>query len=602
MSSQLAVDSTAPSDAELIARVRGGDTRAYGELFERHRDAANRLANQLVASPDADDLVSEAFIKVLRVLGSGGGPDVAFRPYLLTAVRRLHIDRIRSASRVTPSDEIENLDPGVPFADPAVAEFENSAAAKAFASLPERWQMVLWHLEVEGQKPADIAPLLGMSANSVSALAYRAREGLRQAYLQMHLADTAGETCRWTTERLGAHVRGGLAKRDAAKVEEHLDECPRCAAVYLELVEVNSNLRGIIAPLLLGAAATGYLASSGGTAAGAGFLGVLVGRVKDAVGGNVAASAGVAAATVVTVGAVVAAVTLGGGGDRGDVTGVAIESTEPGGQLPGAGPDSSDQAPGLTSPTLSSGVNSDATTTTPGGRTPATDLPTTGIATSTAGGVAPPGGLPADSGSTVDSTGTSGTGGSSSTASTTAPGTSGPRTGAPGTSTASTTRTTSTTTTRSSSPPTTTSSSPTTSTGTTSPPTTSETSPPTTKPPPPPVDMRLSLAGTRQDGPQDFRVAVTLAGVPDDATPKVTVRVARNNDLGFLGGWSCSPAPDRAPSTYVCTPGNNAGDLAIDVKFHPRGTREVSATVSAAGVDDVDPSNNSDSFQAPPVR
>ena len=68
------------------------------------------------------------------------------------------------------------FDPGVPFQDTAVEQFESGAAAKAFASLPERWQVVLWHLEVEGQKPADIAPLLGMSPNSVSALAYRARE------------------------------------------------------------------------------------------------------------------------------------------------------------------------------------------------------------------------------------------------------------------------------------------------------------------------------------------------------------------------------------------------------------------------------------------
>ena len=43
--------------------------------------------------------------------------------------------------------------------------------------------MVLWHTEVEGQRPAEVAPLLGMSPNSVSALAYRAREGLRQAFV-----------------------------------------------------------------------------------------------------------------------------------------------------------------------------------------------------------------------------------------------------------------------------------------------------------------------------------------------------------------------------------------------------------------------------------
>ncbi|QNN51929.1 sigma-70 family RNA polymerase sigma factor [Nocardioides mesophilus] len=287
-----------PSDAELISRVRGGDVAAYGDLFARHVEAANRLARQLVRGPDADDLVSEAFAKVLSVLQGGGGPDVAFRAYLLTAVRRLHVDKVRASSRLQTSDDMTAFDPGVPFQDTAVAAFESGAAAKAFASLPERWQMVLWHLEVEGQKPAEIAALLGMSANSVSALAYRAREGLRQAFLTMHLHDISETECRWTNEHLGAYIRKGLAKRDGAKVQTHLDGCRRCTAMYLELTEVNSNLRALIAPLLLGTAATGYLASAGSAAGSAGVMAV-VGRVRDALAANAGvATAGAVAATV----------------------------------------------------------------------------------------------------------------------------------------------------------------------------------------------------------------------------------------------------------------------------------------------------------------
>ena len=294
-------DVDAPSDAELISRVRGGDVAAYGELFSRHVDAAKRLSRQLVRGPDADDLVSEAFAKVLTVLQGGGGPDVAFRAYLLTSVRRLHVDRIRSGARLQTSDDMEAFDPGVPFQDTAVEAFESGAAAKAFASLPERWQLVLWHLEVEGQKPADVAPLLGMSPNSVSALAYRAREGLRQAFLTMHLNDTSETDCRWVNEHLGAYVRNGLAKRESTKVQAHLDECRRCTAMYLELTEVNSNLRAIIGPLLLGAAATGYLASSG-TAAGGLGLAAVFGRVRDTVSANAgAATAGAVAAGVAAV-------------------------------------------------------------------------------------------------------------------------------------------------------------------------------------------------------------------------------------------------------------------------------------------------------------
>ncbi len=99
---ELLSDVDAPSDAELISRVRGGDVAAYGDLFARHKDAATRLSRQLVRGPDADDLVSEAFAKVLTVLQGGGGPDVAFRAYLLTAVRRLHVDQIRSGA--APAD------------------------------------------------------------------------------------------------------------------------------------------------------------------------------------------------------------------------------------------------------------------------------------------------------------------------------------------------------------------------------------------------------------------------------------------------------------------------------------------------------------------
>ena len=304
MSTATSID--AASDAELISAVRGGDVDAYGTLFERHVDAARRLARQLVSPGDADDLVSEAFVKVLGVLQRGGGPDVAFRAYLLTSVRRLQVDRFRAGARLHTTDDMEAFDPGVPFRDTAVEGFESEAAARAFASLPERWQLVLWHTEVEGDKPADIAPMLGMSANSVSALAYRAREGLRQAFLTQHVAELEQDDCRWTHGQLGAYVRDAISRRDSAKVEQHLQECRSCMAIYLELTEVNSNLGALLAPLLLGGVATAYLggaAASGGLPAG---IGLVAGRIRDLVGGNAAtaAVAGVAVSTVVVAGGI----------------------------------------------------------------------------------------------------------------------------------------------------------------------------------------------------------------------------------------------------------------------------------------------------------
>ena len=291
-----------PSDAELITAVRGGDGDAYGQLYRRHGPSARHLARQLTRSPaEVDDLVSEAFAKVLDTLRGGGGPDTAFRAYLLTTLRNTLYDRVRRDRRLELSDDMSRHDPGVPWVDTAVAGLESSLAARAFARLPERWQTVLWHTEVEQETPAEVAPLLGLTPNGVAALAYRAREGLRQAYLQEHLADVAGDQCRYTVERMGAWARGGLSARERARVDDHLAGCDRCRLLASELEEVNGGLRGILAPLLLGAPlAAAYLVSAtpeaAAAAAAAGSAGVAAGTAPAASAGAGTVGAGTAAA------------------------------------------------------------------------------------------------------------------------------------------------------------------------------------------------------------------------------------------------------------------------------------------------------------------
>jgi RNA polymerase sigma factor (sigma-70 family) len=318
-----------PSDAELIEAVRSGDLEAYGLLYRRHAAAAAILARQLTGSrAEADDLVAGAFAKVLDMLRSGGGPDAAFRAYLLTTVRNARYDQSRRDRKLEWSDDMTRHDPGVPWEDTAVAGLEASLAARAFHRLPERWQMVLWHTEVEQESPADVAPLLGLTPNGVAALAYRAREGLRQAYLQEHLADGVGRAHSPTVDRLGAWARGGLSARQRAKVEAHLATCPDCRALASELEDVNSGLRGVVAPLLLGTAAAGaYLASHGAPAeaavAAVHGAGATAGQSLAAVGGagtSAAATAGAATGGAAASGAAVGGAAGGGGSALGSVT------------------------------------------------------------------------------------------------------------------------------------------------------------------------------------------------------------------------------------------------------------------------------------------
>jgi DNA-directed RNA polymerase specialized sigma24 family protein len=64
--------------------------------------------------------------------------------------------------------------------DPLTPE-QTEVLRGAWADLQPRWRYILWELEIQGRKPAEIAREIDMSPNAVSALAKRARQGLRAA-------------------------------------------------------------------------------------------------------------------------------------------------------------------------------------------------------------------------------------------------------------------------------------------------------------------------------------------------------------------------------------------------------------------------------------
>src|SRR5690606_37875309 len=129
----------------------------------------------------------------------------------------------------------------------------------------------------------------------VSALAYRAREGLRQAYLHAHLLSPANsEDYRAVNDQLGSYARGGLSRREPTRFEAHLDVCAACRAAALELGDLAQGMRAVVAPLILGTlgvASMGLLPVGGAAqaagavaaGAGAGPEGIFVARADAGV-------------------------------------------------------------------------------------------------------------------------------------------------------------------------------------------------------------------------------------------------------------------------------------------------------------------------------
>ncbi|MEJ2852536.1 MULTISPECIES: sigma-70 family RNA polymerase sigma factor [unclassified Saccharothrix] len=244
-------------DRELLARVRAGDDAAFGELFSRHADAVRRFALRHVREhAEADDLTAEAFFRVLQAIRRGTGPTDHVRTYLLTVARRVAWEW--SGRRRDVPVEDEELSRRVePFPDATASRAEHTLISRAFTSLPERWRSVLWQVEVEGARPAAVAPSFGLSPNAMAALARRAREGLRAAYLQAHLAEDSGpRACSSVLSKLGTYTAGGVQGAEQRRIRKHLQTCSSCNALHAELTEVCSSLRAHAASIAVPVAAT----------------------------------------------------------------------------------------------------------------------------------------------------------------------------------------------------------------------------------------------------------------------------------------------------------------------------------------------------------
>jgi RNA polymerase sigma factor (sigma-70 family) len=337
---------SALSDTELVAEVRGGRDSAYDELYRRHAESIRRYARSCCRDAHtAEDLTGEVFARTLQAIRGGSGPETAVRAYLLTTVRRVAASWGNTARReqlvedfavfavtATGSAATEaSADLGADVR--AMHEAERSLAIRAFRTLPERWQTVLWHTAVEDESPREIAPMLGLTPNATAVLAHRAREGLRQAYLQAHVSTTltAEGDCARYADRLGAHARGGLRIRADRELNHHLKECERCTAASMELADLNSALKGLLPVAYIGWFAAAYatkaagIVAASGAAAAAGAAGGAAaasgsGGATSAAGGAAAgeglgapAKVGIAAAVVIAAAATAFALTGGGG-------------------------------------------------------------------------------------------------------------------------------------------------------------------------------------------------------------------------------------------------------------------------------------------------
>lgn len=166
----------------LVLRVQGGDAEAFDALMRRYLPRARLLARRLMPdADDADDLVQEAFLRVLEKIGSF---DVgrAFEPWFTRLLVNLGLDlKRKQVVRRTERHDPELFSGGArPDQDAERTELGQSLN-RALERLPDRQRLIVSLFEVDGYSTEEVATMLNVSRVTVRWHLHQARRTLREA-------------------------------------------------------------------------------------------------------------------------------------------------------------------------------------------------------------------------------------------------------------------------------------------------------------------------------------------------------------------------------------------------------------------------------------
>lgn len=119
--------STASTDSELFARIRDGDSAAFGEFYDRHAGLLHGVAFKILQNPtESEEVLQDAFLTLWErapLWEMGSGPVLG---WAVTIVRNRAIDRLRSRQRRADLNEAVARETG---------DFQESAPDAAAASV-----------------------------------------------------------------------------------------------------------------------------------------------------------------------------------------------------------------------------------------------------------------------------------------------------------------------------------------------------------------------------------------------------------------------------------------------------------------------------------
>lgn len=161
----------------LIRDARRGQEQAFLRVVDDHQLPLFRFAWRLTGSiSDAEDIVQECFLALLRPDCSFDAARTTVRTYLFGAVRNQSLKRLRRREQGVASEVMDFRTPETEAVRGEIAE----AVAVAIASLPETQREVLLLAHYEQLSLVEIGKITQLEVTAVKSRLQRARATLRE--------------------------------------------------------------------------------------------------------------------------------------------------------------------------------------------------------------------------------------------------------------------------------------------------------------------------------------------------------------------------------------------------------------------------------------
>jgi RNA polymerase sigma-70 factor (ECF subfamily) len=164
---------------DLVEAARKGRESAFLELFDQHHLPLFRFAYRLTGSAaDAEDIVQECFLELLRPACSYDPARTPIRTYLFGVVRNQSLKRWRKQDAADRNGSEARHDPS-PEREILRTEMED-AVARAVMDLPDTQREVLILAHYEQMPLGEIARVMDLELAAVKSRLQRARAGLKE--------------------------------------------------------------------------------------------------------------------------------------------------------------------------------------------------------------------------------------------------------------------------------------------------------------------------------------------------------------------------------------------------------------------------------------